>query len=88
MEDITDEEFDRKFDAGEDLSEYFDMESPTIRDGKGTARLMITIPDWLLEFLDDEADRRNMARKAVINWILVDWADEQRRERRRFGGIA
>lgn len=69
-----------RFDAGEDVFDYFDTMSPEIEEPDPTTpkQVSITIPLWLVESLDAEAARRGIARKAVINTALVEWSDEQR----------
>ena len=69
-----------RFDAGEDVFDYFDTMSPEIEKPDPTTpkQVSITIPLWLVESLDAEAARRGIARKAVINTALVEWSDEQR----------
>ena len=79
MTSISAEEFDRRFDDGEELDEFLDSDNPVIhRASKTPTRIVITPPEWLVEFLDEEAARRGIARKAVINTALVEWSDEQR----------
>lgn len=77
MTEITTAEFDRRFDEGDELEEFLDLEHPVVRKATPT-RLVITPPEWLVQFLDEEATRRGIARKAIINTALVEWADEQR----------
>lgn len=47
---------DEKFDDGEDVSEYFDMDNPTIQypDDEPVKRVNITFPMWLLDEIDSE----------------------------------
>jgi hypothetical protein len=57
------EELDRKFDRGEDVSPYFDLDS-TIR------RVNVDFPQWMIDFLDLEATRLGINRQALIKvWI-------------------
>ncbi len=74
MKEITAEEFDEKFDNGEDITPYLDLDSIATC-GNEKARISITIPEWLMYRLDEEAYRRAISRSALINVILVDWAD-------------
>lgn len=74
---MTAKEFDEYFDNGGDVSELFDgenVEHPN-RDGR-SKQISITLPVWLVDSLDEEAERRGVARKAVINTALVEWTDE------------
>ena len=69
-----------RFDAGEDVLDYFDLSAPEVEKPDPTApkQVSITIPLWLVDSLDAEAARRGVARKAIINTALVEWSDEQR----------
>lgn len=87
MKSISTDEFDRRFDEGEELDEYLDMDAPVVH--KATpSRIVITPPAWLVDYLDEEAERRGIARKAVINTALVEWSDEQRERANRIGRSA
>lgn len=76
----TAENLEERFDAGEDVLDYFDTENPIIEEPQ-TRNLTITVPEWLLQSLDAEATRRGIARKAVINTALVEWTDELKAQR-------
>lgn len=63
------EAFDQKFDQGEDVTEYFDMENAK-RPGLETEHVDINFPRWMLDALDKEARRLDLDRNAVIKfWI-------------------
>lgn len=86
MRSISTEEFDRRFDDGDDLEEYLDMEHPVVR--KAKPRVVLTPPEWVIEFYDAEAKRRGVARKAVMNTALVEWADAQRERELRLAALS
>ena len=65
---ISAEEFDRKFDNGEDISEYLDFEN-AIQPHK-TQRLTLDLPGWTVFALDNEARRIGITRQAVIKTML------------------
>lgn len=67
---ITAEEFDRKFDDGEDISEFLDWENAR-RPGLEVKRVNVDFPAWMLKELDKEAARLNIPRQAVVK-IAVD----------------
>ncbi len=69
-----------RFDAGEDVTDYFDLEQPAVEDPDPMEpkNISVTIPLWLMQSLDEEASRRGIARKAMINTALVEWTDEHR----------
>lgn len=66
---ITAEEFDRRFDNGEDVSEYFDW-SKARRPGLEPKRVNVDFPAWVVNSLDREARRLGVTRQALIKmWI-------------------
>ena len=63
------EELDRKFDEGEDVLEYFDL-STARRPGLATERIDIDFPQWIVDALDEEAQRLGIQKEAVVKmWI-------------------
>lgn len=69
MKTISAEEFDRRFDASEDVSEYVDWESAR-RPGLEIRRVNIDFPGWVVDALDREAQRLGVSRQAVVKvWI-------------------
>jgi hypothetical protein len=63
------EEFDRKFDKGEDVSRYLDFSQAT-RPGREQRRVNVDFPVWMIESLDREAKRLGVPRQSVIKvWI-------------------
>ena len=65
---ISVEEFDRKFDAGESVLEHFDLDTP-IRPNK-MQRLTLDLPSWTISALDDEAGRIGITRQSLIKTII------------------
>ena len=62
-------EFDRKFDAGEDITADLDL-SAARRPGLRPRRVNVDFPSWMVESLDREARRLGVTRQAVIKlWI-------------------
>jgi hypothetical protein len=68
---ISAEEFDRRFDAGEDISEYLDT-SRTRSPGKEPRRVNVDFPDWMVRSLDAQAQKRGVTRQALIKMWLAD----------------
>ncbi len=63
---ISSTELDKKFNDGkEDILEHFDVESANIR-------VLVDFPKWMLEILDDEANKLSIPRQAVIKTWLND----------------
>lgn len=75
MKTIDAEEFDRRFDAGEDVSEFLDMESAR-RPGLEQKRVAIDFPTWVVEALDREAKRLGVSRQAVVKVWVVERLDQ------------
>jgi len=63
------EEFDKKFDKGEDVSKYLDFSKAT-RPGRVQRRVNVDFPVWMIESLDRESQRLGVPRQSVIKvWI-------------------
>jgi hypothetical protein len=66
---ITAEEFDRRFDNGDDVSEFFDW-SKAVRPGLALKRVNVDFPTWVVTGLDREARRLGVTRQSLIKmWI-------------------
>jgi hypothetical protein len=62
-------EFDKKFDAGENLVKYLDIER-AVRPGKEQRRVNVDFPSWMISRLDQEAKRLGVPRQSLIKiWI-------------------
>lgn len=69
MSKITAEEFDRRFDDGEDITEFLDLSSAR-RPGLEAKRVNVDFPAWVVTSLDREAQRLGVTRQALIKlWI-------------------
>ena len=63
------EEFDKKFDNGEDVSKYLDR-SRIRRPGQEQKRVNVDFPVWMIRCLDKVAKRLGVPRQSVIKvWI-------------------
>lgn len=66
---ITAEELDKKFDDGEDISEYMDWSKAT-RPNLELKRVNVDFPQWVVNGLDREAERLGVTRQSLIKiWI-------------------
>ena len=66
---ITAEEFDQRFDDGEDMSEYIDWSSAR-RPNLELKRINVDFPAWVVNGLDKEARRLGVTRQSLIKiWI-------------------
>ena len=63
---ISAAEFDRKFDAGEDITEYLDLQT-------AIKKVNVDFPIWMVNKLDEEASRLQIPRQAIIKM----WIDEK-----------
>ncbi|MGD8877540.1 MAG: hypothetical protein PVH75_07295 [Syntrophobacterales bacterium] len=54
-------ELDKKFDAGEDITEFLDLSEAT-RPGQEQKRVNVDFPIWMIHRLDKEAKRLGVAR--------------------------
>ena len=66
---ISDEEFERRFDAGEDISEFLDWENAT-RPGRKLQRVNVDFPSWMVSAMDKEATRLGVSRQALIKFVM------------------
>ena len=63
------EDLDQQFDNGEDILDYFDLETLK-RPGLETKRVNVDFPQWMVNKLDQEAKRLGVPRQAIIKvWI-------------------
>lgn len=69
MKTIKASEFDRRFDDGEDITEYLDL-STARRPGLEAKRVNVDFPAWVVSGLDREAKRLGVTRQSLIKmWI-------------------
>ncbi|NDE90216.1 MAG: CopG family transcriptional regulator [Alphaproteobacteria bacterium] len=68
---LSDAEFDRKFDAGEDISEYLDF-AKARRPGISQKRVNVDFPMWVVQSLDHEARRLGVTRQSIIKMWVAD----------------
>ncbi len=63
------EEFDRYFEAGEDITKYLDMAGAR-RPGQKIRRVNVDFPLWMIKSLDREARRLGVPRQSIIKvWV-------------------
>jgi hypothetical protein len=62
-------EFDKKFEAGESIVQYLDLERAA-RPGQEQRRVNVDFPAWMISRLDQEAKRLGVPRQSLIKiWI-------------------
>ena len=74
---ISAEEFDRRFDEGEALDEFLDVQNPIVREPDEPRRVSLTMPSWLVDELDAEARHLASTRQSVINMRLADYYESK-----------
>jgi hypothetical protein len=66
---ITAQEFDRKFDEGEEMTDYLDLANAQ-RPDMQIKRVSVDFPAWMVNKLDHEANLLGITRQSVIKfWI-------------------
>ena len=68
IQQVSVEEFDRKFDAGESVLEHFDLNNPIHPNKK--QRLTLDLPSWTISALDKEAGRIGITRQSLIKTLI------------------
>jgi len=69
-------EFDRLFEAGEDITAYMDL-SGKKRPGLEQRRITVDFPAWMVHQLDREASRLGITRQSIIKmWISQKIAEK------------
>ena len=63
------EDFDRRFEAGEDITKYLDFAGAR-RPGQKIRRVNVDFPLWMIQSLDREAKRLGVPRQSIIKvWV-------------------
>ena len=65
------DEFDEKFDRGEDVTSSLDL-SKAKRPGEEQRRVNVDFPAWMVSALDREARRLGVTRQSVIKIWLAE----------------
>jgi hypothetical protein len=65
------EEFDRKFDEGEDVSQHLDI-SKARRPVQDQKRVNVDFPLWMIRLLDKEAKRLGVPRRSIIKLRVAE----------------
>ena len=64
-------ELDKKFDDGEDISEFLDL-SKARRPEQEQKRVNVDFPVWMIHCLDKEAKRLGVPRQSIIKIWIAD----------------
>lgn len=68
---MTGDEFDEKFDNGEDVSDYLDY-TRARRPNLEARRVNVDFPAWMVHELDREASRIGVTRQSIIKMWIAD----------------
>ena len=71
----TKDELLEAFDAGEDMSKYFDFDKG-FSPNREMKRVNVDFPVWMLRLLDREAARLGINRQAVIKTWIAERLDQ------------
>ncbi len=77
---MKDNEFDRRFDAGEDVSGELDLKAAR-RPGHEQRRVNVDFPVWMVESLDREARRLGVTRQSIIKVWIAERLEQRQRAR-------
>jgi len=76
---ITAEEFDRRFEAGEDVTDFLDWDNAK-RPGLDQRRVNVDLPIWMIDSLDLQAKRIGVTRQSIVKvWLAERLKAEQSR---------
>jgi dsDNA-binding SOS-regulon protein len=73
---ITAAEFDKRFDAAEDLSEHYDLEH-AVRPALEQRRVSVDFPVWMVKQLDQVARRLGVTRQSIIKVFISEKLKEE-----------
>ena len=75
---ITAEEFDKRFDRGDDISAFVDK-STIMRPGIAVRRVNVDFPEWVIRNLDVESKMIGVSRQSLIKlWVSERLKQEQK----------
>ncbi|WP_219414044.1 type II toxin-antitoxin system BrnA family antitoxin [Pseudonocardia nigra] len=72
------EEFDEKFDRGEDVTSALDL-AKAHRPGEEQRRVNVDFPVWMIAALDREARRLGVTRQSIIKVWLAERLEQRSR---------
>jgi hypothetical protein len=64
-------DLDKKFDDGEDITEFLDF-TKSRRPGQEQKRVNVDFPIWMIHRLDKEAKRLGVPRQSIIKIWIAD----------------
>lgn len=67
---ITASEFDEKFDQGEDMTEFLDMENAS-KPGHPSNSVTVDFPEWMAKDLERISHQRGVSREEIIKLFIA-----------------
>ena len=77
---ITAEEFDKRFDRGDDISAFVDK-STIMRPGVAVRRVNVDFPEWVIRNLDVESKMIGVSRQSLIKLWVAERLQQERKAR-------
>jgi hypothetical protein len=79
---MTAQEFDHRFDEGEDITPYID-ESTIRRPGLEARRVNVDFPEWIIQKLDFQSRMIGVSRQSLIKlWISERVQQENEKQKK------
>lgn len=69
-------DFDKKFDSDEDVTDLLDL-SKAKRPGLEIKRVNVDFPGWMIDSMDQEAQRIGTTRQSLIKFWVADKLDHR-----------
>lgn len=70
-------EFDRKFEDGDDITEFLDLQKAT-RPGLEQKKVIVDFPEWMVKELDKVARKLGVTRQSIIKIFISDKLKEEK----------
>ena len=70
-------EFDQKFENGDDITEFLDLQKAT-RPGLEQKRVSVDFPEWMVKELDKVASKLGVTRQSIIKIFISDKLKEEK----------
>jgi len=74
---IKTQEFDKKFDDGEDITVFLDTKNIK-RPGLESKRVSVDFPEWMVIELDKVSKKLGVTRQSIIKLFISDKLDEEK----------
>lgn len=82
---LTAQEFERRFDEGEDITPYID-ESSVRRPGWEARRVNVDFPEWIIQKLDIQSKMIGVSRQSLIKLWIADRIQQEFEKQKKLVG--